>query len=103
MNEYRDLSFINSQKIKESKLTVQGHGEKIESLITQQTSVINQKLNIGEFETFDVWVKEQVDQIKKKSENNSNHFAMVENFIEKYLPLQIQSQISVTLQACLPF
>jgi hypothetical protein len=29
--------------------------------------------------------------------NNENHFAMVENFVEKYLPIGIQTQISNTL------
>ena len=35
--------------------------------------------------------------------NNVNHFAMVENFVEKYIPVRIQSQISQTLQQCLPY
>ena len=29
-------------------------------------------------------MKEQIDKLEKKMDNNTNHFAMVENFIEKY-------------------
>jgi hypothetical protein len=45
--------------------------------------------------------REQTDllltQFKEKLENNTNHFAMVENFVEKYIPVRIQSQISESL------
>ena len=40
--------------------------------------------------------------IKTEAANHGNHFAMVENFIEKYIPVRIQSQISFTLQEVLP-
>lgn len=60
-------------------------------------------MDLKKFESYEVFVGEQIDDFKKRNDNNTNHFAMVENFIEKYLPLQIQSQISQTLQSCLPF
>lgn len=40
---------------------------------------------------------------KYETQNHGNHFAMVENFIDKYVPVLIQSQISETLQIALPY
>ena len=39
--------------------------------------------------------------MKETSEVHENHFAMVENFVEKYMPIRIQSQLSETLRALL--
>lgn len=36
-------------------------------------------------------------------ENYGNHFAMVENFVEKYIPIRIQSTISEALCVVLPY
>jgi hypothetical protein len=36
-------------------------------------------------------------EVKLKVENNTNHFAMIENFIDKYQPVRIQTMISETL------
>lgn len=36
-------------------------------------------------------------------ENYGNHFAMVENFVEKYIPIRIQSTISEVLSLVLPY
>jgi hypothetical protein len=36
--------------------------------------------------------------MREISENHENHFAMVENFVEKFIPVRIQSQISETIQ-----
>ena len=36
-------------------------------------------------------------------DNHGNHFAMVENFVEKYIPIRIQSTISETLTYILPY
>ena len=33
--------------------------------------------------------------------NNENHFAMVENFVEKYVPIQIQQTIAENLHQCM--
>ena len=40
--------------------------------------------------------------LRAKTETHENHFAMVENFVEKYVPVRIQSQISETLHAIMP-
>lgn len=44
-----------------------------------------------------------IHELRYDSENHGNHFAMVENFVEKYIPIRIQSQISEALQLVLPF
>lgn len=36
-------------------------------------------------------------------DNHGNHFAMVENFVEKYVPIRIQSTISEVLSFILPY
>lgn len=35
--------------------------------------------------------------LKYDMKKQENHFMMIENFIEKYIPVRIQSQISETL------
>ena len=44
----------------------------------------------------------QISRVKRDAENHANHFAMIENFVEKYIPIRIQSQISMTLNQILP-
>ena len=39
--------------------------------------------------------------LKEMAGTHENHFAMVENFVEKYIPVRIQSQISETLRRLL--
>ena len=34
--------------------------------------------------------------MKEVAENHENHYAMLENFVEKYIPIRIQSQMSET-------
>jgi hypothetical protein len=34
---------------------------------------------------------------------SENHIAMVENFVEKYLPIRIQTQLGECLRATMPF
>lgn len=36
-------------------------------------------------------------------DNHGDHFAMVENFVEKYIPIRIQSTISENLYVVLPY
>lgn len=43
-----------------------------------------------------------MNAIKQKTENNINHFAMIENFVEKYLPVRIQNQITDIMKTILP-
>lgn len=43
----------------------------------------------------------EIEVIKEIQENHENHFAMVENFVEKFIPVRIQSQISETLNEAL--
>ncbi len=42
-------------------------------------------------------------QLKIDTDNHGNHFAMVENFVEKYIPIRIQSTISEALNHILPY
>ena len=44
-----------------------------------------------------------IKTIKQDVENHGNHFAMVENFVEKYIPIRIQSTISEVLSFILPY
>ena len=48
-------------------------------------------------------VELNIRQIKIDVDNHGNHFAMVENFVEKYIPIRIQSTISETLTYILPY
>ena len=39
-----------------------------------------------------------MDKFKENLEANTNHFIMVENFIDKYMPLRIQNQIAEMIE-----
>ena len=44
-----------------------------------------------------------LNEVKARVEDNTNHFAMIENFVEKYLPIRIQNQLSEVFKSILPF
>ena len=87
LNEHRDDIFNNKQNFKEVLMTVGHHDKKLEDISKTQIQLINEKMDLKKFESYEVLVGEQIDDFKKRNDNNTNHFAMVENFIEKYLPL----------------
>jgi hypothetical protein len=41
--------------------------------------------------------KLEFEVVKEIAESHENHFAMVENFVEKFVPVRIQGQISETI------
>ena len=43
-----------------------------------------------------------MDKFKENLEANTNHFIMVENFIDKYMPLRIQNQIAEMIEQVFP-
>ncbi len=49
------------------------------------------KLNQKDFEKHRTRVDIELDIQREVSENHENHFAMVENFVEKFVPIRIQS------------
>ena len=48
------------------------------------------------------FIKQEQRRQNMEIENHGNHFAMVENFVEKYVPIRIQSTISEALAYILP-
>ena len=54
-------------------------------------------LRHSQFEEERDQIHQEIEIMKEISENHGNHFAMVENFVEKFIPIRIQSQISETL------
>ena len=81
---------LRGQNIKENSAGILHLQKKV-------THLTKNKIDEDTFKGF----REQTDllltQFKEKLENNTNHFAMVENFVEKYIPVRIQSQISESL------
>ena len=59
------------------------------------------KVDANEYERFTNSLDDLLLEIQVKTENNKNHFSMVENFVEKYVPSHIQSMIGETLGKCL--
>jgi len=47
-------------------------------------------------------IDQEIVRLKVDVDNHGNHFAMVENFVEKYVPIRIQSTISEVLTFILP-
>ena len=47
------------------------------------------KIDQKEFEKTKIWFDKQLFQVKQHNEDLENHFAMVENFVEKYIPVRI--------------
>lgn len=73
-------------------------GHKAEIIDLQAT-----KLTIKAFEDERLHLRSDILQLREQAENNGNHFAMVENYVEKYLPVRVQGQISETLQQALDY
>lgn len=44
-----------------------------------------------------------IARLRGDTDNHGNHFAMVENFVEKYIPIRIQSTCSEVLSYVLPY
>ena len=73
-------------------------GHKAEIIELQAT-----KVPIKVFEEERLQLHADLSKLREQAENNGNHFAMVENYVEKYLPVRIQGQISETLQQALDY
>ena len=59
------------------------------------------KLDKKDFKLHREHIQLEQEVLRESSEMHENHFAMVENFVEKYIPVRIQSQISETLRSFL--
>lgn len=55
------------------------------------------KIAKSEFEKECKRIDAEIEKMKLDIDNHGNHFAMVENFVEKYIPIRIQSTISEVL------
>ena len=47
------------------------------------------KLNVGDFDIYKNEIRQELIENQFSMSNNVNHFAMVENFVEKYIPVRI--------------
>lgn len=47
------------------------------------------KMNVDDFEIYKNKIRQELIENQFNMSNNSNHFAMVENFVEKYVPVRI--------------
>lgn len=73
--------------------------EKVQNLLnTYEYSKMNTEDANKKEEKMDL----ELEYLREKSETCENHFAMVENFVEKYIPIRIQSQISETMNVIVP-
>jgi len=90
----------NREKMQQARLD--NHGESLVSHLAKLNELSYQKHDARAFEVDKEALDSELFTIKTDAANHANHFAMVENFIEKYIPVRIQSQISFTLQQVLP-
>ena len=110
LNSVEIKTIQNEQKIavlqNQEKMNVQqieNHDGRIELQLQSINDLKMEKLNSKVFEGERDRLDKIIDDLTLQAENHGNHFAMVENFVEKYIPVRIQSQISETLQQVLPY
>ena len=75
----------------------------IEELLKKVELLDNEKHSKQEFAVDLNKVTGMIEKLRLDSENHGNHFAMIENFVEKYIPIRIQSTISEVLSLVLPY
>ena len=79
------------------------HTDRLDQNLKSINQLKQEKLTCKIFELEKERIDKLIDNLALQAENHGNHFAMVENFVEKYIPVRIQSQISETLQQVLPY
>lgn len=72
--------------------------EKCLAVRSMCNSLTEKKLDESKFKAKMGKIDKSSGQIKVLLENTINHFKTIENFIEKYMPIKIQNQISDTLK-----
>lgn len=85
----------------EEKITIKSlrhHNDWLNRMQDKTAEIDQLKLTKKEFFKFKDLIQIEQDLLKESSELHENHFAMVENFVEKYVPIGCQSQISETLR-----
>ena len=78
------------------------HGEWLKKVQNQLNTYEYSKMNTEDAQKKEEKWEIELEYLREKSETCENHFAMVENFVEKYIPIRIQSQISETLNVIVP-
>lgn len=73
------------------------NSEGIHEVRTQINELKYRKLDSSIFQDSRRLIHFELDTLKRVSTNHENHFAMVENFVEKYVPIKTQTHISKTL------
>ena len=101
VSEQRIQSLKSQEKL--TIKTLDAHTETLKDHISKLNKIFSEKTDLSYFEKEKRNTDEVIEDLRKQAENHGNHFAMVENFVEKYIPVRIQSQISETLQQVLPF
>jgi len=102
--------FHNSQEIRRinsTNSTLEKRGESqasmLESLLKKTESLDTLKMDKEAHSETEKRLNGELEKLKYDVENHGNHFAMVENFVEKYIPIRIQSTISEVMSWVLPY
>ena len=70
---------------------MQKHEDWLHKVQEQANKLEFKKVNLKEFEKVKQRVDIELEISREVQENHENHFAMVENFVEKFVPIRIQS------------
>jgi len=89
--------------VKKSEETEKVHYEWVQKLQDEINEVSRTKCDTTDFLSEIQKMEMNFRQLKIDTDNHGNHFAMVENFVEKYIPIRIQSTISEALNNILPY
>ena len=81
----------------------EAQGEWLQKLQDQTNDIDRRKCDTVEFIKDLKRVEIDITKMRADIDNHGNHFAMVENFVEKYIPIRIQSTISEVLAFVLPY
>ncbi|CDW83267.1 UNKNOWN [Stylonychia lemnae] len=89
--------------IQQLQKQVEGHDAWLHKMQDQINDIDKRKCDIVDVNKDLKNLDSEIDKIKLDVDNHGNHFAMVENFVEKYIPIRIQSTISEVLSVILPY
>eukprot|EP00347_Sterkiella_histriomuscorum_P004957 403358437 len=82
---------------------LENHDQWLHKIQEQANHIDKNKCDISDVNVDLKKIDQELDKIKLDVDNHGNHFAMVENFVEKYIPIRIQSTISEVLSFILPY
>ena len=80
----------------------QDHSKLIHQVRTSNAQLKEEKQDKASFHDQRMEIQRELDTINKEIDKNENNIRKMEHFIDKYIPIRVQQQISESIKAILP-